>query len=66
MRGKSFKTKGSGKNILMNYQYNYDKMDNIMTKATDHGDYTYKREWGQIFPIDKSHCFGNICAWQDP
>ena len=23
-------------------------------------------EWGQIFPIDKSSCFVNIGAWQDP
>ena len=23
-------------------------------------------EWGQIFPLDKSSCFGNIGAWQDP
>ena len=38
MRGKSFKEKDSGENILMNYQYNYDKMDNIMDKAT--------RDWG--------------------
>ena len=25
----------------MNYQYNYDKMDNITEKATEHGDYAY-------------------------
>jgi RHS repeat-associated protein len=41
MRDKSFKEKDSGKNILMNYQYNYDKMDNITDKATEHGDYAY-------------------------
>ena len=41
MRDKSFKAKDSGQNILMNYQYNYDKMDNIMDKATEHGDYAY-------------------------
>ena len=23
-------------------------------------------EWGQIFSLDKSSCFGNIGAWQDP
>ena len=30
-----------GQNILMNYQYNYDKMNNILGKATKHCDYTY-------------------------
>ena len=25
----------------MNYQYTYDKMDNITTKASEHGDYQY-------------------------
>jgi hypothetical protein len=33
--------KDPGQNILLNYQYNYDKMDNIMDKATEHGDYAY-------------------------
>ena len=41
MRGKLFKAKDSGQNILMSYQYNYDKMDNILNKATEHGDYAY-------------------------
>lgn len=33
--------KDLGKNILLNYQYNYDRMDNITDKITQHGDYGY-------------------------
>ena len=25
-----------------------------------------EKDWGQIFPLDKSSCFVNIDAWQDP
>ncbi|CAB1059836.1 hypothetical protein D1BOALGB6SA_4601, partial [Olavius sp. associated proteobacterium Delta 1] len=41
MRVKMITAKDPGQNILMNYQYNYDKMDNITAKATEHGDYGY-------------------------
>ena len=26
----------------MNHQYTYDKMDNILSKGTEHGDYAYQ------------------------
>ncbi|MCP4582935.1 MAG: RHS repeat protein, partial [candidate division Zixibacteria bacterium] len=41
MRINSIKVKGPGQNELMNYQYTYDKMDNIMSKDTEHGRYIY-------------------------
>jgi len=41
MRVKSIAAKDPGQNILLNYQYNYDKMDNITAKATEHGEYDY-------------------------
>jgi len=41
MRLKSIAAKDPAQNILLNYQYDYDKMDNIRAKATEHGDYGY-------------------------
>ena len=41
MRVKEITTKDPGQNVLLNYQYTYDKMDNINAKATEHGDYQY-------------------------
>jgi YD repeat-containing protein len=41
MRINSITAKDPGQNPLMNYQYTYDKMDNIVSKVTDHGNYTY-------------------------
>ena len=41
MRVKSISAKDPAQNILLNYQYNYDKMDNITAKATEHGEYGY-------------------------
>jgi RHS repeat-associated protein len=31
----------SGQSPIQDYQYNYDKMDNIVSKQTEHGDYGY-------------------------
>ena len=41
MRVKSIIAKDPGQNILMNYQYNYDRVDNIKAKTTEHGSYSY-------------------------
>ena len=41
MRVKSITAKDPGQNVVMSYLYTYDKMDNITTKATDHGPYEY-------------------------
>ncbi|MGA9535414.1 MAG: RHS repeat-associated core domain-containing protein [Desulfobacterales bacterium] len=41
MRVKSITAKDPGQNVVMSYQYTYDKMDNITAKATDHGPYEY-------------------------
>jgi len=41
MRVKSIAAKDPGQNILLNYQYNYDKMDNITNSLTEHGQYDY-------------------------
>jgi len=41
MRVKSITAKDPAQNILLNYQYNYDKMDNITAKVTEHGEYDY-------------------------
>ena len=41
MRIKQITAKDPAQNLLMNYQYTYDKMDNIKTKGTEHGDYQY-------------------------
>ena len=41
MRIKQIETKDPGQNELLNYQYNYDKMDNITARDTEHGAYAY-------------------------
>ncbi len=41
MRVKQITAKDPGQNILMNYQYTYDKMDNIAEKDTENGSYAY-------------------------
>jgi RHS repeat-associated protein len=41
MRISQLATKDPGGNPVLNYQYGYDKMDNIVNKATEHGPYTY-------------------------
>ena len=41
MRIKQIETKDPGENVLLNYQYNYDKMDNITSRDTEHGAYGY-------------------------
>ncbi|MHA2254144.1 MAG: RHS repeat-associated core domain-containing protein, partial [Candidatus Kariarchaeaceae archaeon] len=41
MRIKTITSKDPGQNALLNYQYTYDKMDNITAKDTEHGDYDY-------------------------
>ncbi|MGD9158472.1 MAG: RHS repeat-associated core domain-containing protein, partial [Desulfobacteraceae bacterium] len=42
MRVKSIVAKDPGGNDVINYQYSYDKMDNILTKDTEHGSYSYE------------------------
>ena len=41
MRVKRITSKAPGGNVLVDYDYTYDRMDNVTTKATEHGDYTY-------------------------
>jgi len=41
MRVKSITAKDPGQNVLLNYQYTFDKMDNITSKVSEHGDYAY-------------------------
>jgi RHS repeat-associated protein len=41
MRVKEITTKDPGQNIMLNYQYSYDKMDNIIAKQSEHGNYQY-------------------------
>jgi RHS repeat-associated protein len=41
MRTQSITTKDPGQNPLMNYAYTYDRMDNIVSKVTEHVDYAY-------------------------
>ena len=41
MRVKSITAKDPGQNVLLNYQYTFDKMDNITSKVTGQGDYAY-------------------------
>ena len=38
---KRITSKDPGQNNILNYQYTYDKMDNITSKITGHGDYQY-------------------------
>ena len=42
MRIKQIEAKDPGQNVMLNYQYNYDKMDNITAKDTEHGAYAYE------------------------
>ncbi|MBA3030311.1 MAG: RHS repeat-associated core domain-containing protein [Desulfobacteraceae bacterium] len=41
MRIKKITSKDPGQNVMLNYKYDYDKMDNIKAKATEYGAYTY-------------------------
>jgi len=41
MRTQSITAKDPGQNPVMNYQYTYDRMDNIVSKVTEHGEYAY-------------------------
>jgi len=41
MRTQSITAKDPGQNPVMNYQYTYDRMDNIVSKVTKHGEYAY-------------------------
>jgi RHS repeat-associated protein len=41
MRVKSISVTDPGLNSIMDYQYSYDRMGNILTKSTEHGVYTY-------------------------
>ena len=41
MRVKSITDEDPGRNILMQYQYNYDRVNNITGKSTEHGGYAY-------------------------
>ena len=41
MRIKKITAKDPGQNELLNYQYSYDKKDNIESKTTEHGNYQY-------------------------
>ena len=41
IRTQSITSKDPGQNPLMNYAYNYDRMDNIVSKVTEHGEYAY-------------------------
>jgi RHS repeat-associated protein len=42
MRVKDITTKDPGQNNILHYQYDYDRMDNITDKETEHGTYTYQ------------------------
>jgi YD repeat-containing protein len=41
LRIKKITSYDPSQNVLLNYQYSYDKMDNIRTKVTEHGNYSY-------------------------
>jgi RHS repeat-associated protein len=41
MRTNTLVAKDPGGNSVLSYQYGYDRMDNIVNKATEHGSYTY-------------------------
>ncbi|MFZ0613876.1 MAG: RHS repeat-associated core domain-containing protein, partial [Desulfobacterales bacterium] len=41
MRVKSITTRDPGQNVVMDYHYSYDRMDNIIDKNTEHGPYGY-------------------------
>ena len=42
MRIKRITARDPGKNAVVDYQYGYDKMDNITAKTTEHGNYFYQ------------------------
>ena len=42
MRVKQITAKDPAQNILMSFHYDYDKIGNILTKKTEHGNYTYR------------------------
>jgi YD repeat-containing protein len=41
MRVKNITTDDPAQNPILNYAYSYDRMDNIVAKLTEHGDYRY-------------------------
>ena len=41
MRVKQITSADPGQNVMVDYQYDYDRMDNITTRATEHGEYVY-------------------------
>ena len=41
MRVESISVTDPDQNVLMDYNYSYDRMNNILTKSTEHGVYTY-------------------------
>ncbi len=41
MRTKSITVRDPAQNVLMDYHYQHDRMGNITTKVTEHGEYTY-------------------------
>jgi RHS repeat-associated protein len=56
MRIKALMAKDPGGNAVLNYSYGYDRMDNIVNKATEHGPYTYNydslyRLSGAVSPV---------------
>jgi len=42
MRVKRITSRDPGSNVLLNFEYSHDKMDNITAKNTEHGDYGYQ------------------------
>ena len=53
MRIKQITAKDPAQNVFMNYQYNYDNMDNIIEKNTEYGNHTYRVETGttRVVPV---------------
>jgi RHS repeat-associated protein len=56
MRIKALTAKDPGGNAVLNYSYGYDRMDNIVNKATEHGPYAYEydnlyRLAGAVSPV---------------
>lgn len=41
LRVSNITAKDNAQSVLMNYQYGYDKADNILSKNTEHGNYSY-------------------------
>ncbi|MCP4569523.1 MAG: hypothetical protein GY841_18255, partial [FCB group bacterium] len=50
MRVESIVSKDPGQNELMNYQYTYDQMDNVTSKATEHGG-TYQYNYDDLYRL---------------